>query len=622
MPTELAYKTAEAPLSGVEGEDLFPVDEEAQKELVNKVAKKFKAADRAKQGYQEKWDTLYKMYRSFVKKKASGDWRSRIYIPISFFVIETVTPRLVAQLPNFKVEPVSEDDVLPARLMEELLKWSQAQTDLYLELVKATKSALLYGTGILKTFYDVKTRYSIVREPMMQESYSQMPMRDVDGMPRFDVDGMPLMQQVRTGLEPVLDPTTGQQATQVMRRPYQSYSGPSAEAVDIDDFFVDPQADSIDSARYVIHRVFRDKEHLEQMFAAGVYKKPPEDVWHSFLEQSAASRRTTMVDLGGGPTPAEDEMYSVLEYWTDDELIVCIGDGKSVTSLLRYEKNPYGHGEKPFVRIVDYLVPHEFWGIGELEPLQGLQEGINSLWNSRIDNVKIALNMVLTAVMDYVVNPDDLVIKPGQVIQLREGIRRDDAVGKLELGDITSSSYKETAELERIADATANTSAIVTGQESPSYARTASGLALTQEISNTRFSHKVKMAELTGFQHLARQFGENLKQFMPDQMKIRVLGEMGGYAFAQISPEQVMGAFDYSIEAESSTQTESVRKEQAQNLFSLLAMDPLVDPFWIRTQFLRQMGVKDPEAHVMNPAMMQPPALPPGEEGPPPEEGA
>src|SRR3990172_6874972 len=170
-------------------------------------------------------------------------------MPIAFYVIETIIPRLVAQLPKFTVDGVREEDEQGAEYLETLLDWASDQSDLYLELAKGLKSSLIYGTGILKTTYDEKTAYSITREPEMMEQTVEMP--------------------------------TGEPS--VVRRPYTRYAGPIAEAVDIKNFFVDPVADCIENARYVIHRVYRDRAYLEDMFEAGTYHRPEKDIWQSFL---------------------------------------------------------------------------------------------------------------------------------------------------------------------------------------------------------------------------------------------------------------------------------------------------------------------------------------------------
>jgi hypothetical protein len=616
-------------------EDAFP-DKEGQTELVSWVEKKFNQAEQGKAAHKDKWEKFYLMYRSYVEKRKTGDWRSRAWMPVAFYVIETVLPKLIAQLPVPVVNPVGPEDVQPAETMEDLLEWAKDKSGLYLELTKALKSALIYGTGILKTQYKEETAYMITREPVMEESFAQMPMLDQAGMPMTDMDGMPMMQEVSQGATPKLD-ADGQPVMETVRKPYTSYAGPVAEAVDIDNFFPDPVGDSIGSCRYVIHRVYRDRAHLERMFESGAYHRPDpaemEALANRVAQEHAMLDRQSLAELGPGGMPeAEMGLYPILEVWTDEWLVATLGERGGI--LLRCERNPFAHGQKPFVRLVDHLVPHEFWGIGELEPLEGLQDVLNALWNSRIDNVKLVMNTMLTAVMDYVEDPADLTWRPGGVVRLREGMAANQAIAKLEIGDVTASSYEEANEIERMTEKVSGVNPMTEGQEAAPYQRTATGLSMATEAANSRFSHKLKMAELTGFVHLFQQYASILQQFMPDELVIRIEGEksqvmqpvvdpatgqpaidpMTGQpmmqpdpmaGFKRIDQGSVVGRFDFDIESESSAQTESMRKENEQSLFQLLFQDPYIKPLPLRRNIVRQMGHKDVDTYVMTDEELQ-----------------
>ncbi len=609
-------QSADVPVSQVEGEDLFPVDDEtAQRKLVDWMNRAILTSTTAKSRHEDRWTKYYKMYRSFVKKRPKGDWRSRVWMPIAFYVIESITPRLVAQLPKFTVLPVGPEDTHPAEQMEALLDWATDRSGLYLELVKGLKSALIYGTGIFKTLYDEKTAYQITREPVMSNTNVPMPMAGTPEMASqsgtmseaTDINGNPLTQQTPMAGVPTGDYT-------VTRRPYTSYAGPVAEAVDISDFFIDPVADSIETARYAIHRVWRDRAHLEEMFGNKTYHRPDRDILNSFVSEHTMMQRMSTVDLGPGSSPNEldSTLYAIYEIWTDDYIIAALGDAKNVSILLRCERNPYAHGEKPFVRIVDHLVPHEFWGIGELEALEGIQDAINALWNSRIDNVKMSLNTMFLAVMDYLIDPADLQVRPAGVVRVREGIPLNQVVQPLELGDVTSSAYTETASLEELSQRVSGVSPYTTGGDSPAFNRTATGVALISEQGNTRFAHKVKMAELTGFTRLARHYASILQQYMPMEMAVRIIGPDGAIQWQQVTAEGVSGRFDFDIESESSSQTESLRKEQTLSLFQMLAGMPEIKREQLIIDVLKTFGRKDIQDYLYTPeelAMMQQQAM-------------
>lgn len=634
-----------------EQEDLYPADEMEQRRVTAWVQQRFIQAESAKKPHLERWLRYYKAYRSYVAPRKPGQWKSQVWMPISFYVIETILPRLAAQLPSAVVNPIGPEDVLPAKTMEEVLHWAEDKSELFIEQVKAVKSSLVYGTGVMKINYKEKKGYNIVEEPVMEETTSEV------ATGQKDVDGGDIMQTVPVGVQPVLD-ENGMPKTETVRSEYFTYQGPVAEAVDIDDFFPDPIASDVEDARYVIHRVYRDRDHLENMFRRGEYKRPPEDAWESYLTEYASMKRSNEIGLSGDAIPdRERDLFPILELWTDRFCVSILGErGDGI--LLRAIRNPYGHGEKPFIRIVDHLVPHEFWGVGELEPLEGIQDTLNAIWNARIDNVKIALNKMFAVVMDYMIDPNDLVVRPGGVIRMREGLPLNQVFQEIDMGDITSDAYSEVQELEREAEKASGVSPYQTGQDSPAYNRTATGVALISEQGNTRFSFKITLAEHTGYKRLVRQYASILQQFTPDDLIIRIKGgtpeqvpltdpmtgqpmidPMTGmpatmpdpYAGWQaITPESITGRFDFDIEQESSAQTISTRREQTLSLAAQLMQDPWMKPRPIREDLLKEFGRKNPEEYLyseqemqmMQMAMQQQAALGAGEEEGPPSEAS
>lgn len=604
-------------------EDLYPTDEDDMGKALAWSDAAFRDAESARKELEDRWLKYYKMYRSWGGTRKKGDWRSHVWIPVSFYVIETIVPRLVAQLPKLTVLPVGPEDADGAKELEALLDWATDQSDLYLELVKSFKSALTYGTGIIKTVYEEKMAWRIYQEQVMESVMAEAPIGETD------IDGNPITQPVQVGEQP-----TGE--VKLVREPVVKYAGPAGEAVDIWDFFVSPESTEMEDASYVIHRVFRTRDHIEKMASQGHYKLPPDEDWDKFISSYdyPASQRLSEIGMGPGSqqaTAAGTKLIELREIWTDDVVMTVAGEGGV---LLRAERNPYAHGEKPFVRIVDHLVPHEFWGIGELEPLEGVQDTLNALWNSRIDNVKLVLNTMFAVSTEYLVDQADLQVRPGGVIRLREGIPIDQALKPIDLGEVTQSSYTEAAEMERLSEKISGVSAYQMGTDSPALNRTATGVALISEQGNTRFAHKVRISELTGLRRLARHFGSILQQYMPEQMVVRLLGPGGEFLWQTITAESIEGAFDYSVEAESASQTESIRREQTLSLFQMLVGMPQVNPYQLIEDVLRTFGRKDVQNYLLDPmtAMMQAQGLipgadpmmmgpPPGEEGqPPPQE--
>jgi len=639
--------------SEVVEDDLYPPDKQAQQKLTSLIQRRFQIADRNRSAHEEVWNRYYKSYRSYRKRRKPGQWKSNVWMPITFYVIETILPRIAASIPSAKVDPQGPEDVVPAETLEELLEWAEDVSDLYPEQVKAVKSALMYGTGILKTGPVQRMGANIKREPLMQETTVQVATGELD------IDGNPLMQTQQTQV-PVTDPKTGEPQMTATREEYVQYLGPQAQCVDITDFFPDPLGDDVQNCRWVIHRVYRDRTHIQKLIDEGIYRLPedtdPKD-WDKKITGSitiAKLNRLSEVELGGGQIDEENpkDVFPVLEMWTRDGEMYAVAGESGEGILLRAEKNPYLHGQIPFIKVIDHIVPHEFWGIGEIEPIEGIQDALNALWNSRLDNVKMSLNQMFAVVLDYLENPSDLVIRPGGIVRMREGLPLQNVFSQIDLGQVTDKAYTEAQELEREAEKASGVSPYQTGQDSPAYNRTATGVALISEQGNTRFSFKVSLAEHTGYKHLVRQFASLLQQYMPDELVIRIEGdraieqaqkmmmEQGQMAIAQgmpqemvmmqqqqlmqdpqlmletlgvdpmggfkkVTPDGIMGRFDFKIDAESSAQTLSMRREQIMSLAQTAMQDPYFKPLPIRKKLVQTFGFKDVDTYLMSESEVQ-----------------
>ncbi|TFG82025.1 MAG: hypothetical protein E4G74_03290 [Erysipelotrichales bacterium] len=84
--------------------------------------------------------------------------------------------------------------------------------------------------------------------------------------------------------------------------------------------------------------------------------------------------------------------------------------------LLEDIENPYIDGKKPFARGVNYILPREFWGTGEVEQLMGPQETINKIWAYMMDVMETMSNPVWLNPTTSGVFDSSLKAKPGLVI--------------------------------------------------------------------------------------------------------------------------------------------------------------------------------------------------------------
>lgn len=599
--------------------DLYPVDEDEHAKLVQWCNNAFIAAEKARRSYETRWKRYYQLYRSHQEGKPN-DWHHSIFVPICFWIIETVTPRLVAQLPKFTAYPVGPDDQMAAKKMETLLDWAVDQSDLYVELVKAFKSALKYGTAIIKTYHRQDMRRGRKNEmvsPSIPTEVEEPLMDPETGAPMYGLDGQPMMTRriVEQPGPPVMVP---------QKYSYVGYDGPAAECIDIFNFWVAPEAHDVDSARYVIHRVYKEMDYIKKKVEEGIYQKPDAFSWEDIasVEEEPALERLAAIGLGDMGDDPTRKPVEILEFWTDDGRVITMANRKAI---LRVQENPFDHSEKPFVRIVDYVQEHEFWGVGEIEPLEGLQDLQNALVNNRLDNVALVMNAMFAVNVANLESEDDLEIRPGGVVRLRGDLTPDEVIKRIDLGDVTASAFQEAEINERTVEKVSGVTALQMGIDSPQYNSTATGASIITEMGASRFGLKAKMAELTGLKRLGRHYGSIIQQFTTEERWVRLAGPEGQYIFQHFLPESIHGALDYDIESESTTQTQTVRQNTKQSILELMATYNPAGVYAALDDLLDELGVRDKQRYFgAAPAMpypQQPPpdagaaALPPGPQG-------
>lgn len=532
--------------------DLYPSTEAEHAEMVSWCNDAYKAAETARQPHYDKWQKFHKLYRSFIEER-KGDWRSRVFVPYVFSTVEAIMPKMVASLPKMAADPIGPEDVVPAKQLTRMLQYCADATDLDIELVKIYKQATKYGTGIGKTNYEIVT--SRHRSSVSSQDQPGIPMIGPDGRQMTGLDNEPMNMAPE-------EETSGYTE-------FTIYEGPRARWVDIFNFLVAPEAPDLEQARYTIERMYREMSYIRRLVKQGVYRFPP----HMNLEQITAvddepsGQRNTAIGLANNTDPTRRPV-ELREIWTDDGRCITIANAKAI---LRVIENPFDHGMKPYFRVVDYLNEGEFWGSGEIEALEGLQDLQNAIVNQRIDNVRMTMDQMKAVSFEALEDLRDLRPRPGGVVRVNGGQDPREVVYPLDSGDVTSSAFTEAEQIERLIERVSGVSAYQLGMDSPSMSDTATGVNTITEQGNTKFALKVKMAEMLGIRTMARQWGSLIQQYMEDPRVIRVLGPDGEWAFEPVTPESLLGAVDYSVEIGSSAATDSVMKEQSMTLLQVMA---------------------------------------------------
>jgi len=507
------------------------------RELAAFVVKKFTNARTWREPLKQSWDRYYKLYRTS-RDKQNYPWQSNIFVPYVFSTIETIVPRLVSTKPQIDVIPREDGDSDYAKVQGYLIDFQWDKIGMEAMLPDIVRQFLIYGTSILKVYW-IKKEEEVETEVPVDSEYPEL--------------GNSKVKQKKVTM-----------------------NQPCVELVDLYDFFWDPNGYDEQTCSWMAHRTYRSYEYLEKMAKEGLYKNVQllKDVSKKmFLDDNDKSDRNNSAGFndpkGYASQDDKESNIELIEYWENNRVITIAN--RSV--VIRDEKNPYEHGQKPFVRIVDQSIPKEFAGIGEVGPIETLQYELNDMRNQRMDNATLILNRMWLVANGANVDEDELVSDVGGVIHT------DDINGvvALQVPEIPNSSYREETLIKADIQQTTGITDYTKGVSSDALANeTATGISLMQEAGNSRLRLKMMNLEYA-IKRVGELFVSLNKQFVTEEMAIRVAGQ-DGYQWLKVKPEEVRDNFDIQVESGSYLQeNDAIKRKQSMEMFQLLAGNPLVN---------------------------------------------
>lgn len=476
---------------------------------------------------------------------------SKIYNPYSWSNVETIVPRMVAQRPTVEYIPREPRDQFTSEIHTALFEYWWAKDNAFEKIVNWIKNSLIYGTGIVKLYWKTTTKDIT--------SYEY----DETGKPLIDENG-----EFITKTEEITD-----------------FDDPCLEVVNMYDFFADPEATDIQSASWVIHRYYKTLDELEQ---AGYYKNLKKlRRYVSKLEKSP--EEVERHELAFGHTGEQDDTVDNIEVWEmwDRDGLTVMAAGEVV---IREQANPFWHGMKPFIALRDSLVPHEFYGKGEIEPVIKLQHALNTIQNQIIDNrTQVLMNM--WKVTGENVDETELVYRPNGVVHLSSEYEKVDPIVP---PDLTGNAQKDLSLIKSDIQQALGIYDYTKGAES-GVNQTATGIGLVQEAANARFKHKIQLLE-EGIKALGEMVLALYQQFITDEKVIRVTGKKGEQ-FVRVIPAEIAGQYDCMPEAGSTLLIDKQKeREDVMNLYGVFAQEPFENlKMELKRKILQKFGFESLE---------------------------
>lgn len=483
---------------------------------------------RKEEKYDDLWQRMIDLYRG--KHHRTDIKEDQLLVNMAFSTINIVAPSVSVNHPKITVNARRPEDGDKAVVTEAIVNYWWRHYDCQKEFRRAVKDALIMGHGWIKTGY----RY-------VEEE------KAVDN----DFDSYDELVEVR-------DENVAESNLIVKE------DRPFVERVSPFDVFVDPDATSMEDARWVAQRIRRPLEDVkkDKRYNSTARGEASPSHYSKWGQDDFRPRRSQ---------DPQDSYVEVWEWYDIDRNTVSVFCDGSDKFLVAPKEIPFAFGQ-PFVMIRNYDVPETFYPMGELEAIEPLQQELNQTRTQMMNHRKRfsrkwlyketafdtdgrqALESDEDNVMVPVITDDNLgnVITPmPAVINPPEFYNQSDLIS-MDMNRVSGvTEYQQGA--------------------MPEIRRTATEAAIVQDASNARASDKLAIIE-RAIGECARRLVMLAQQFMTGEQAIRVVGSEAQPLWLTFDRDYIQGEFDYEVEGGSTApMNESFRRQRALQIVDAMA---------------------------------------------------
>lgn len=496
---------------------------------------------------------------------SGAEWRANLFVPAVFSVIETAVPRIVfalfGQQPFVKVRGRERSDMERAPAVEAMLNYDFEQSQILLKAIDFFKSYYVFGTAVGRIDYH-RDFYELKHPPTW----------DID----LDIDENGEILDAK--------PRKVENTERVSR-----YDGPRFTPVSLFDFFPDPMYHKLEDMRYVAEREETSLDQLKDRNekhrkATGqpLYKnladiKPYHEGQMEDLGEVEDMRHDTAevmrfdFGLGGGKTShleEDDDTVILYHYWENDRYVV-MANGHEI---IRDTPNPYNDKRVPYVAATCFPTLQEFYGQGLVNPIQYLQEELNTIRNIALDQGKMNMEGIW-AIDENVssVSDADLAMYPGKQFYA-EFVNGKPPIEQVFQSTLPSDFERLEGRVQQDIQSALAINDYMVGAGSGS-AGTASEAAMLNASAANRFRLQALISQESFVAKMADMFLARRQQFLDKPKVFRVLGEQG-YWYPEITPEEIAGRYDFEPQGSQSQPNKEVLRQQMMQMVSIAASNP------------------------------------------------
>lgn len=502
-------------------------------------------------GFCQKVESRYKSFRGILEIDSdAAQWTSKLHPPYINHIVETTISALVDDKLSYRVRPRPK--------MYDEAEWAAAR-----EGAKAHE--LLHGYQLARDRFAEKQRPFALQNAIAGLTVAKNYWKnDVRPARRLDVVDVGLERHDVPGVLLDLQEVEGTKA---------HFVGPTTEVVNVYDFGWHESAVELQRSPVVWHRVWMHINELRLLQKKGVYTNV-DQLGESRSFQSEYDDREDKSNR-----QRTKDMVEVLEIWylaEDGIRTVTLGNRK--VELRKDKKNPFWHGEYPFVVCSTQPDLFRVQGMSQVEKIAHLQEAAWDIMNQRLDNLRLLNNAIPIISSSLVDDPDSFEFGPGER-WLVEG----DAQQAVQMWTPNPVPAEISLPAEQMLKSDMQTLAASNPFTSTSEARGIGADTATEAALVTNIAQRSAMAQKQqlhyAYQRIGQQRTELNQQFLRRSVMVEHIGLDSQQEMKEIAPFLLQGEFDFDIQPMVESMMRSERR--AEGNAKMQAFASVVFPIWL-----------------------------------------
>lgn len=359
---------------------------------IRMVDKLFQKSKSARKAYDEKWLDYYRMFRGKQWKEARPSYRHAEVINLIFRAIQSEVPILTDALPKPEFLPREPSDYELSKILNDVMDCDWTSNNWSYNFTESLYDSHIYGTGFGCIGFDPDVndgRGSITFDSA--DPFYQFPdpsAKDVNKESRFYIEAQPKDIEVLKQLYPAHADHFKGDVVEILKKDKGlpeniTYKSPTDNKTPIEGSTstdIGNKNEALEIKCYV-----KDMETVEEEIPGEVDPKTG--------------------------LPAAPKYLKKLKYPMGRLLITVCG------VLVKDEPLSEDEGKFPYLRLCNYVLPREFYGMSEIEQLESPQRIFNKLLSFTLDVLTLMGNPVWVVDNTSGVDTDNLFNRPGLIIE-------------------------------------------------------------------------------------------------------------------------------------------------------------------------------------------------------------